>query len=369
MGIHQLITFLKEFNHIDEENPDNNSNVVCVMPFRDLRGRTLAIDISTTLYAQMNGARRAIINSSNFNTDMMIDESDVRRVFFRNLISYMESFLRFGCSLVVVFDGEAPELKDNVRMERRARRVETLNAINKAMDEFNRTEPFDRTTDMVNNIKKLLSQEAHIPDEYVGEIKDIFKYMGFSVVQARGEAERVCSTLCKEGYVDAVVSTDSDCLVHGCPILISKILKNNEVEIIILENVLNTLNLDFKQFQELCIASGCDYNQVNGKCIPNCRIKKLYPMFNECGSFKNIVKKWSHKYDFKPVNMNKCKRLFEDAPLEELIEDEYQPPSDQIHSKLRKRLGEYDLTNHVGILLDLYAKFDDIRSNLDDEDE
>lgn len=367
MGIHELLTFLKSFNHEDEDNPEENRYVVSRAYFRDMSSCTLAIDISTVLYAQMNGARSAIINNSNFNIDMMIDENDVKKIFMRNMITYVESFLRIGCPLVIVFDGKAPELKDTVRAERRARRIKNLQELNKAMDEFNSTEPFDRTPAMVANLKKLMKMETHIPDEYVDEIRELFKLMGFSVVQAIGEAERVCATLCKEEYVRAVVSTDSDCLAHGCPIFISRIEKGNEINVIVLEDVLDALELDFEEFQELCIASGCDYNQIDGKCIPRCRIRKLYPMFKECGSYKEVVRKYGGKYDFSAVKMKECKKLFEDLPLSVLIEGKYSPPTNQIQSKLRKRLEEYDLCQHVGILLDLYAKFDTFKEDEDEE--
>lgn len=356
MGIHQLITFLKSFNHIDEDNPDDNMYVVSDIPFTYMSGHTLAVDISTILYAQMNGAVQAIVKSTDLTTEM-IDQFDIQKIFFKNLITHMEQFLRIQCPLVVVFDGEAPELKDNVRLERRDKRRQLMDKIEVAMEEFNNTEPFDRSQDMIDNLKKLLGQEAHIPDEYVQEVKELFKLMGFSVVQAKGEAEQVCSALCREGYVRAVISTDSDCLVHGCPILISKILKNNRVEVIVLDDALDALEMEFDHFKELCIAAGCDYNQIGGKCIPNCRIKKLYPMFSELGSYKEVVKKWRHKYNFEPVNMKECKRIFKQLPLEDLIEDEYVEPTNCIDYKLREALETYGLCNHLGIILDLYTKF------------
>lgn len=361
MGIHQLIPFLKRFNEIDEEDPDNSVYVVSNLEFESLSGLTLAIDISTFLYAQMNGATQAIVKMTDLNTDS-IDQFDIRKMFYKNLITRMESFLRIGCSLVVVFDGEASELKDVVRLERRERRKELSDKIEAAMEEFNSTEPFDRTTDMINNLKNLLKQEAHIPDECVQEVKEMFKLMGFSVVEAKGEAERVCAALCREGLVNAVVSTDTDCLVHGCPILISKILEKNQVEVIVLDEVLAALELDFDQFQQLCIAAGCDYNQIGGKCIPGCRITKLYPMFKGCGYYEDVVDKYSRKYDFSPVKMEECLEEFELIGLEDLIDEEYQPPINKISSDLREQLEMYDLDYHVGVLVDLYAKYPVIES-------
>lgn len=356
MGIHQLLTFLRGFNQIDEDEPENNVYVVSMCDFDDLRGRTLAIDISTFLYAQYNGATQAVVKATDLMKDM-IDEFDIEKMFFKNLITRMETFLRIGCSLVVVFDGKASELKDVVRLERRAKRIELSNKIGKAMEELNNTDPFDRTPAMINNLKALLKQQANIPDSCVQEVKEMFSLMGFTVVQAIGEAERTCSALCREGLVDAVVSTDSDCLAHGCPILISKILDKGKVEVIVLDEVLEALELEFDEFQELCIASGCDYNQINGKCIKNCRITKLYPMFKRHRTFENVVDKFGDKYDFDVVMMDECKEQFNLVPLSELMEDEYQPPINNIHSDLRTKFEEYGLEYHVGVLLDLYSKF------------
>ncbi|NIO45179.1 MAG: hypothetical protein GTN36_06555, partial [Candidatus Aenigmarchaeota archaeon] len=49
-------------------------------------------------------------------------------------------------------------------------------------------------------------------------IIDILKNLGFPVLKATEEGEKLCSMLCIEGKVDAVYSRDTDVVAMGCPI-------------------------------------------------------------------------------------------------------------------------------------------------------
>ena len=52
--------------------------------------------------------------------------------------------------------------------------------------------------------------------------------LGIVTIIADGEAEALCVALCKEKLVDAVASSDMDCVVYGAPILIRNLATDKD---------------------------------------------------------------------------------------------------------------------------------------------
>lgn len=252
MGIKGLIKFLARFNRYGRP-------IVRQEPITVLANRTLAVDISTLMYSHMNTALARLLRVTNLATTPL-NYDDIKQSWLDSILSRLLVYLRMGCKMVIVFDGQASHMKDITRQDRRDKRKKLSAEIETLTKEFINTRPLDRTPEMADELRNKMKNQIDIPDSYVKELKELLQLSGMSVIQAIGEAERTCSTLAIEGIVDAVISTDSDCLTHGCPRLISKILDNGMIETIILSDVLEVLNLTLRQFQELCILSQCDYN-------------------------------------------------------------------------------------------------------------
>jgi len=134
--------------------------------------------------------------------------------------------------------------------------------------------------------------------------RNLVKAMGFSYIQAYGEAEALCSSLAFRGYVDAVISTDSDCLAYGTPILIIEI-KGGQWQFYRLKDVLRTLGLKFTPFVDMCIALGCDYNTN----IPKYGKKKVYDCIRKYGSLDKWEEAESH-LEFEILRYQKCRKYF-----------------------------------------------------------
>lgn len=96
------------------------------------------------------------------------------------------------------------------------------------------------------------------------ETKILLEKNGFIVKTAKYEAEALCSLLCKNTIVDAVITEDSDVLMYGCPMVIRNYKKENE-KVVIFEEILNSLHITEHQFTDMCIMMGTDFNEN----IPN----------------------------------------------------------------------------------------------------
>lgn len=261
------------------------------------------------------------------------------------LISVLCLLKKYGMHVVCVFDGKnAPIEKTQTRIERRAgtdsvkdKLQELLDVQEKIYVEYYGTE-IDLPEDIISNIKYLLGRQRKIKenpdrpfnykdpiamhkllqnireswakqvlditDDHMTPIKELIDILGFSQIQASGEAETVCAFLWKIGVVNVVYSEDSDILAYGVEHFISKIdTKSEEITYIHSPTLYRELNMTHEQFVDLCIMCGCDYNKRIYKCGPATSLKLIY----EYGSLEEIEK--LGKYDMDCLNYKKCRQL------------------------------------------------------------
>lgn len=216
------------------------------------------------------------------------------------------------------------ELKDEIRA--------ILTSKRKKIDTVNYHDIHDVFDSLGTRIKKYELQTLPITDEYKNKAKEVIAYMGIAQFQADGEAEALCAFLCVNGYVDAVLSEDTDVLAYGAPMLLSKIdLKNKTVKVLQLNCILEHLELEFDEFRDMCILLSCDYNsRVKGYPPDGKRRKKpvgigaasAYLMIH---SYKTLERCEEYIEDISPLNYHRCRELFsipELPPISGLTEED-----------------------------------------------
>ncbi len=222
--------------------------------FENLNGKLICIDAFNILYQFLSTIRQAD------GTPLMDSEkritSHLSGIFYRNI-----ALLSGGIKLVYVFDGEAPELKYKIHEKRREARGLAKERYEEAKDK----------EDLVS-MKRYSSQLARLDSEKIDESKELLKAMGISVVQAPSEGESEAAYLCKiKEEVYASVSQDYDSLLFGAPRLIRNLTLARrrktfngfievKPELIELEKVLNSLEINLDQLICLGILVGTDYN-------------------------------------------------------------------------------------------------------------
>lgn len=153
--------------------------------------------------------------------------------------------------------------------------------------------------------EKYRRQCIKITNEHFNIIKKIIMYYGYDIIQAPQEADKLCSYLCINGIVDAVLSEDTDIIVYGTPkILLNYSIKNESVNCVYYNNILKQINFTNNMFTDFCIMCGCDYN-TNIKGIGPARSYKLiskYKTIEEINKMENI--------DIKELNHVKCRFIF-----------------------------------------------------------
>lgn len=234
---------------------------------------------------------------------------------------------------VFIFDGKKPIEKLNEqkrRKETREQQEEKLFILEQALEEYHQTRivspvlqnlykkrrsPSKRvlgrkTTgiDMdwiENKIKQKRKQLYQISEEDYEIVKILFNILDVPYFTAPWEAEKMCSKLCIDGKVDAVLSEDTDVLAYGPGVFLSKIDTKKDVCVQIrYDNLLEKLNMNSEKFLDFCIMCGTDYN----KNIPRIGSKTAYKKIMEYGSIENFHTETST--DIQILNHERVRELF-----------------------------------------------------------
>ncbi len=231
----------------------------------ELAGKTVCVDAFNILYQFLSTVRQ--MDGTPLMDNKKRVTSHLSGLFYRNL-----NLLEQEIKLVYVFDGEPPALK----LKTHEKRQDFRNSAKEKYDSARQDENF-------SGMKRYGSQLIRLTDEMIEESKELLKAMGIPVVQAPSEGEAEAAYLAKiKQEVYASISQDYDSLLFGTPRLIQNLTSSKRkktfsgwietsLELIELNTVLNSLEINLDQLICLGILVGTDYNP---KGIPGIGQKK-----------------------------------------------------------------------------------------------
>ena len=248
---------------------------------------------------------------------------------FVNLVACLR---RNEIHCVFIFDGKSPKEKENERTKRRDNRKKMehhLYDLEEAFEEYIKTGVIAKclsdlyarrrlpkrllgvssnNVDMdwvENNIKQKRNQLYQIFPEDFEYAKELFQILQVPFYIAPWEAEKMCSKLCIDGKVDAVLSEDTDVIAYAAPVFMTKIDTSKDTCIRIRHNdVLKSLELTKNQLLDFCILCGTDYNSN----IPRVGSKNAYKRVVQHGGIDQIA---SETYlDTSVLNHKRVRELF-----------------------------------------------------------
>jgi 5'-3' exonuclease len=303
MGVKSINPFLKE------KCPE----AFKPLPYSYFKGKRVAVDSDNVLRKLMSRAHKEIVNK----TDVCVNEPDRKEIVDRWLHHTKEEiikFLRFGITLIFVFDGSYIDEKSDTQTKRKeAKQKMVKNAVEEKRKVLEIDE-LERTPQMVTELRKKMHHLGNIRPDEKDMMCEVLRNLGFPVLFATEEGEKLCAMLCIEGYVDAVYSRDTDVVAMGCPLSFSEEagwIHNPEtgksemaVKCTIFRPILQSLNMEYTSFLDLCIMSGCDFNSN----IFNLGCKKAYKLLCECKSIDNLPEKFNDKVGI--LNHVRCRQIF-----------------------------------------------------------
>jgi 5'-3' exonuclease len=227
-----------------------------------------------------------------------------------NLFGYMYQMLllfkKYNICPIFIFDGKPPEEKRNLLDERKKEKIiyeqkikmieNTLKCDTREMDNDNYNDNEFINEERQNIHLQLLSlkkQAVKINRHDINNIKTLFDLCNIIYFDANGEADALCANLVKNDIAWACLSDDTDLFVYDCPRVLRCIdMTNENILFYDTRKILNRLNLSYKEFRMICVASGTDYSINKCKNHNITYIMKLYREYKTNEYVKNDFYKW-----------------------------------------------------------------------------
>jgi len=219
------------------------SKAIKAISIADLSGKKIAVDISIYLYK--------------YESENTLLES----------IYLLLSILRYYNVIpIFVFDGKAPTEKKNVIQQRINDRADAETEYACLKEKLYNTTREEDKREIVETMDQLKKKIVYITKHKVEQVKSLIRSYGMSYYDAHGEADELCAMLVHRKIVWACMSEDMDMFVYGCTRVIRyfSLLQHNAV-MYYTTDILQELELTQKEFRQICILSGTDYNAHDGK--------------------------------------------------------------------------------------------------------
>ena len=249
MGIRHLNKFLRT----------NCPNSIACVSMKVISGKKIAIDVSIYLYK--------------FAADNTLIE---------NMYLMLSIFRYYQIVPVFVFDGKPPDEKKQVLEKRKNDKIEAKKEFQELKKQLETDIDLDGDEKQEISIAMDLLKKkfVYIQKEQIDQVKELMRAFGVTYFDASGEADELCALLAIKKKVWACMSEDMDLFVYGCPRVLRyfSLLKHNVV-IYNTKRMLDELGVLEKEFRQICVLSGTDYNMHEKNGLDLYSTLKLFKKF------------------------------------------------------------------------------------------
>jgi flap endonuclease-1 len=297
MGIKNFSTLLKE----------KASSAYIKLDIDSLHGKRIAIDLNNLMYRYFS----TLLKEEIFQTDLFRNDVNREKVvskWINAIIDFGLLWIEHGITPIFILDGDTRKEKEDTKQKRIHEKKKARDNGKELLEKIRTSRSlFDISPNDMSELRKSLSKDVSLKVEEVQQLKSTLIEFCFPVLDAKFDSEQLCCILAIEGKVEAVYSTDTDCLIYGCPLLITEFDKENREKLVLsgisLEKTLESLQITFKSFVDLGIMCGCDFNQNMPKIGP----KRSYELIKEYESIDNLPE----QYDIDILEHEKCREIFQ----------------------------------------------------------
>jgi len=231
MGIKYLNRFLRE----------ECSSAIQMIPFSQLSGKKIAVDISIYLY-----------------------KYSAENLLIENIYLMLSIFRYYQIIPVFIFDGKPPIEKRELLQKRREDKKIAEHEYQQLKIKLTSSETIiddSEKQDIQNQMDVLKKKFICLKKETIDEVKQLLRAYGATYYDAPGEADEICAALVMKNKVWACLSEDTDLFVYGCPRVLRYFsLLNHTVIFYDLVKILDKLEMNENELREICVLSGTDYN-------------------------------------------------------------------------------------------------------------
>jgi len=254
MGVKNLSTFLTK----------SQKESVKVAHLSKFKGKTIVVDFTNQLY-------RFLYRSNKENSYLL------------EFINLIHKFQKYYINLIFVFDGKPADEKQYVINHRKEYRDKLIKKIEDITE--NLTENSDSSDESLETITYLTKKTNTVKNTYIVKCKDLFDILCIPYIHVENvEADTIFRYLLDNNYADACFSGDMDLLAYGCHTILKDLdYRNDTVQHIDYNSLLNELGISPDEFIFTCILSGTDYNNSlkRSKFEINLELIKKYKTIND----------------------------------------------------------------------------------------
>jgi len=273
MGIKYLNRFLRE------KCPESITHI----EFSELSGKKIAIDISIYLYKYEA-------------TDSLLE----------NIYLMLATFRHYNIIPVFIFDGKPPEEKKELLKKRKEDKITAqteYNELKAKLETIGNNVKEEDKLEIITEMNALKKQFTTINRAKINKVKELIRAYGATYYDAPGEADALCAMLVITNKVWACLSEDMDLFVYGCnKVLRYMSLSKHNAIIYYTKGIIDELDITQKEFKDICVLSGTDYNTSINNVSSN-NINSVYSLFSKYKNEKrsNIENKTFYEW----INNNK----------------------------------------------------------------
>lgn len=240
MGIKNLNQFIRK----------ECSEAIKLMTLNELSGKVVVVDANIFMYR--------------FLADCALLE---------NMYSMISFFQMHNIVAVFVFDGKPPDEKRKTLNKRKHLKRVAEMQYNKLIHETENDNHNKHNNHMSNDgrwvkgtetelkLKILRRRFMRVSDADFERVWSLMRSLGVQHIVAPGEADALCAQMVLKRKAYACVSDDTDLLVYGCCRVLRHInLFDQTITMYDMNKILNILGISMKEFRQICVISGTDYN-------------------------------------------------------------------------------------------------------------
>ena len=228
---------IKFLNKILRDNCDQS---IWQIDIGELTGKKIAVDISIYLY-----------------------KYESNNTLLESIYLMLATFRHCNIIPIFIFDGKPPPEKKELLKKRRLDKEAAKNEYNKLknqLDDISDDSDYEKN-EIVATMDQLKRQFVYITHEKIEKVKELIRAYGATYFDAPGEADEMCALLVIKKKVWACLSEDMDLFVYGCNRVLRYFsLANQSIVLYHTKGILASLNMTQKEFREICVLSGTDYN-------------------------------------------------------------------------------------------------------------
>lgn len=250
-----------------------------------LQGKTVGVDISGEVNSRWYKAYREKLTKTNIFNHTEPDENEIMNTWLQRMLGFVDCLReQRRAKVVIVFDGAPPEEKKTKIDKRREERQKLKKKIDDMYEKVDKMDPLEHDDELMKKLMDAKGYSSRAGEFQYNCLKKLLIEKGYVCYQAEQESDRLLAALALSKThphrIDVVWSKDSDLLTYGCPEIIKGYVKNERKQNIgfsryNLQDILTSLELNMKQFVDLCILLGCDYGSRPKKQGPVTALKNI----------------------------------------------------------------------------------------------